>query len=138
LYEAGRPYLEKALELESDLPIARLNLAVIKNMEQEFDEAILHLNQVLRANDQLPQAYMELSKAYAGKGRWEAAAAAVERAISLDPDEPAPHYQLAQIHKRLGNVGKALEELQRFEAIQQKMRREKHLAIESGLQKKPQ
>jgi Flp pilus assembly protein TadD len=56
----------------------------------------------------------ELGKALLLAGNAEAAAAALRRAIALNPADPSPHYQLARALEKMGKTDEARQEWQRF------------------------
>lgn len=53
-------------------------------------------------------------KAYAAMDRYEESAAALERAIELNPMDPSPYYQLALVYKKLGKAEQARQALTRM------------------------
>ncbi len=58
-------------------------------------------------------------KVYAAMNRYEEAAAALERAIELNPMDPSPYYQLALAYRKLGKMEQARQTLARMQVVKQ-------------------
>ena len=89
-------------------------------------------------DDRISDAYVALSAAYVAKGRLEEGLAALQRAIALDPNQPQPHYQLAQIYKTLGRMEDAQRELELFQKLDTQAREKQQRDAGNLLQGRPQ
>ena len=128
----------RSWKIDPHHPIVNLELGIIKNYRQEFDQAIRHLEAVSRVDDQIPDAYRRIVfAAYAAKGRLQDGVAALQRAIALDPSQPQSHYQLAQIYKKLGRMEEAQRELELFQKLDTQAREKKQRDAGDFLQGKP-
>jgi tetratricopeptide (TPR) repeat protein len=74
---------------------------------EEFADAIAHLEAAEREASADPAAPAYLSGAFLALGRPDEAAAAVERALALEPDGFAPRLKAGELALRLGDLGRA-------------------------------
>ena len=81
-----------------------------------------HLKEAIRLDAGYCQAYFQLAKRKLSEGNPSAALAEARKAVQCDPEDPAAHYQLSQIHRRLGDLENARAEASIFENL----RRKKH------------
>jgi tetratricopeptide (TPR) repeat protein len=72
-------------------------------------EAVGALERSVRFNPDISQSQELLGKLLARDGRLEEAAMHLKRAVTLDPENAAAIYQLAQVYNRSGNTSKARE-----------------------------
>lgn len=63
------------------------------------------------------QAHYELGVLLAGKRDYQEAAVELNRAIDLDPKQPEPHYHLARVYDRLGEIDRAKAEREIHERL---------------------
>ena len=77
----------------------------------EYDEAAFHFHQASRTNPSDALAYDGLARLLARRGNLPDALANAERAIELDQKQALFHYDLSWIHRRMGNIRRATEEL---------------------------
>ena len=80
-------------------------------------EAITSLNKALRLNPNFAEAHYELGLIALSQGRIRESVASLEKAVRLDPQLAPAHYRLGLAYQRLGNGGRAREEMQRFRAL---------------------
>jgi tetratricopeptide (TPR) repeat protein len=97
---------ERALTLESDSPLAHLNLAILLTRYGRLGEAELHLESAgpLRRD---PSARNRLGVAYAFAGYEERAEAILRELLSEYPDYASPRRNLATLLRRQGKVEEA-------------------------------
>ncbi len=84
-FEKGKPYLDKALELDQNLPESQLNLAWISTWQNwDLEGAYRHLNTALeiRPSDEI---YLTFSNTLTLEGKLKAAQNYVDKALELDP-----------------------------------------------------
>ena len=80
---------------------------------------------------------MALASAYVAKGRLQHAEGALLRVISLAPEDPRPHYQLAQVYRKLGRMEETRAALKVFQNSEEEKRQERQSTAEGLLQKDP-
>lgn len=68
------------------------------------------LRQSIQENSNYWASHFELGQLLAKQHRYPEAAAELQRAVALNPKEPMPHYHLARVYERLGQVDKAKQE----------------------------
>jgi tetratricopeptide (TPR) repeat protein len=85
-----------------------------------FEEIVkrLHGAAGILAND--PSPHCELAKVYWSMDRWQEAQPEAETCARLDPNAAEAHYRLAQIYRRLGNSGKAQQQMKLYEIASQR------------------
>jgi Flp pilus assembly protein TadD len=64
-----------------------------------------------------PEIYYMRGKMLAELGRYEEAAAALERAIELGPAMATPYYQLGLVYRKLGRQSQADAQFERFRSL---------------------
>jgi tetratricopeptide (TPR) repeat protein len=64
----------------------------------------------IHLNDGFWESHFELGVLLDREGRFEEAASQIQRAVELNPKDPAPHYRLARIYDRLGRTAEAKSE----------------------------
>jgi len=74
------------------------------------DEAIAAYRSALDLNGELAMAWNGLAMALAKSGQLEAALAAAQRYVELEPEEPLAHTSLSVLYQRLGRIAEAEDE----------------------------
>ncbi len=92
--EAQQAYLS-ALTMDKNHAAARNGLAALLGARGDLDRSIALLNSVAQSDTRLPQVYINLGHAWTKKGQLVQARAALERALELDPDNPAAKEKMA-------------------------------------------
>ena len=88
----AKPYLDKALELDSELPESQVNLAWIACWQKwDLESTYYHLNKALeiRPEDHI---YLTMSNTLVVEGKFEAALNYIEKALQLDPFSAVNHH----------------------------------------------
>ncbi|MDW8325641.1 MAG: tetratricopeptide repeat protein [Anaerolineales bacterium] len=80
-------------------------------------DAVEKAESEVTANPNSAEAHARLAWAYYGKGQYDEAARAVDRALSLDPDNFEAHYALGLIHKATGAKLQAVAEFEKASAL---------------------
>ncbi|MEO9892258.1 helix-turn-helix domain-containing protein [Aurantibacter sp.] len=84
-FEKAKPYLEKALELDKDLPKSQLNLAWISCWQNwDIAKAYQHLNNALHVQP-TDEIYLTFSNILTVEGKLKAALNYINKALELDP-----------------------------------------------------
>lgn len=84
-YELARPMIEKALELDADLPDAHNSLGFLLDKEGHDEEALKSFDRALELRPSFPIALMWKSALLNDLNRWSEANKALETAHRLDP-----------------------------------------------------
>lgn len=82
----------------------------------DFQRAFDLAAEAAQRNPDEPRNFFLTGKALVQLGRSDVSLKWFERAIALNPDYPEPHYQLAQVYRRLGRTADAERALQSFKA----------------------
>lgn len=81
---------------------------------EELAQAQALLEQSIALNPNFGEAYLQLGILYAAQGASEKAVAAYTAAIQVAPGLSEPHYRLSQLYKRIGDKGKAEQEIKLY------------------------
>ena len=84
-FEKAQPFLEKAIELEPDLPECQLHLSWISFLQEwDFEKTYLHLNKILEKRP-IVDYYQTLTTVLVAESKFAAAMHYIEIAIQIDP-----------------------------------------------------
>lgn len=97
--------------------MARLRLGMVLLELSEDAGAAVEFRAALKEEPGLNLAYFGLGKALYKQGALEAAMAQLRRYVELAPEDPAPHFILSQIYRRLENSAQAQYELGLFKEM---------------------
>jgi hypothetical protein len=89
---------------------ARYNLGVVLGDTENYDEAIIHLKQVIKAEINHPEAHNSLGYIYSKKTDFKQAIYHYEEAIKLQPNYPKAHYNLGMILLKIGDFQRGWRE----------------------------
>ena len=137
-FEKAKPLLKRSLELArlKESPANRdswtqsaFHLASILRREGSSREAVELLTQVVEDRPE-PVALIELSYCHIQSGEPEKALPLLEKAISLDPDNPEPRFLHASVLVKLGRMGEASKEFEMFQRVTGEQKRKKNLPAE--------
>jgi aspartyl/asparaginyl beta-hydroxylase (cupin superfamily) len=98
---------EAALQLQPDHPLAHNILGIEAIGRQEIDAAREHFGAAANADPGSATLWLNLAKAHGVAGDDAAEAAAIESALAIDQRNLMALIQLAQLHERRGELGKA-------------------------------
>lgn len=93
----ARGELERALELDPDLVLARLYVADLAIEDRDYERVVSTLEPTLAVTGDDPAVHMNLGIGYRGTGRLEEAQKAYDKALELDPSNPDPYLNIAVI-----------------------------------------
>ncbi|MCP4439716.1 MAG: helix-turn-helix domain-containing protein [Aureispira sp.] len=84
-FAKGQPFLDKAIELDPDLPECQLNLAWISFLQKwDFASTYKHINKALEKRV-LAEPYQTMASVLVAEGKFEAALSYITTALQLDP-----------------------------------------------------
>ena len=107
-FAKGKIYLDKALELNENLPESQTNLAMICCWQNwDFEGTYRHLNKALEIRP-TADAYLNISITLALEGKFEAASNYLDNALQLDPLSHINHHMKGCIFYYQENFEKAI------------------------------
>lgn len=112
-FERAREYLRRAVEADSTLALAYVNLGVAEAALGDPAAAMESYAQAARTNRAEPLAFFNLGNLYLRQGALREASLSYERAIELDPGLARGHYNLARVYIQLGRYQDALPRARR-------------------------
>ncbi len=84
-FAKGQPFLDKAIELDKDLPESQLNLSWTAFLQDwDFESAYRHLNKVQEVRPVIDY-YQSMASTLSAEGKLDAALHYIETAVQLDP-----------------------------------------------------
>ncbi len=120
-FTRGNPYLEKALELNSELPECQFHLGGIYHRQHwDFDKAYQHLAAALEKRPGYADAYQSLASILFAHNNLEAAMENIDIALRLDPLSPLNHYYKGMIYYFGGKYDRAVAHFKKSLAIEPK------------------
>lgn len=119
--EAYRVALKLAPNEAAPLTALARTLITSAPNPQNRAEAQKLLQKSVSLQSQNPLNHLYLGRVYALNNQWEAARTAFERAITLDPTEKDPYFELSRAKERLGDVSGAAAARRKHDEISQFM-----------------
>lgn len=108
-FATGKYYLDKAIELNPNLPECQYNLAGISYWQNwDIGTALQHLNKALEMRPGYAEAYQTMAPILLTAGKPKAALNYIDTALQLDPFTPMNYYLKGLIYYRLENFEKAI------------------------------
>lgn len=114
--EAERAFLD-ALKLAPDIPAIHHGLGLVYIQIQDYESAVLHLEDALRREPNQVKTIYTLSKAYAALGENQKAEEGYKRAIEINPSFQSAYTELAGIYYREKKWDEALAALERARTL---------------------
>lgn len=91
-FAIGKPFLDKGIELDENLPESQINLALTCCYQYwDFEGAYLHLNKALEVRP-TADVYLNISIMLAAEGKFKAASNYLDDALQLDPLSHINHH----------------------------------------------
>lgn len=117
----ARSHYSQAVELNRTTkersPVPPMLLGSLLFRQESPDQAESLLREALRYDERAALAHYWLGLVLERQGHSGAAVTALTRAAELAPDDHRPHYALARLHRKAGNLRLADEALGRFRAL---------------------
>ncbi len=105
----GKPYLDKAIELDPDLPDCQLHLAWISFLQKwDLPSTYRHLNKALEKRPTVDY-YQTMASTLVAEGKFDAALHYIETALQLDPFSSVNYHLKGFIFYTQERFAKALE-----------------------------
>mgnify|MGYP005810802941 CR=1 FL=1 len=112
--DAARPYIEKALRVDSRLGRIYFFKAMIQKADGDYDGAVQSLNTVLAQYPRDRVALNQAGRVLFLKRDYAGAAARLQQVLQVDPEDVQAHYTLMLAYRGLNQPDKAAREEQLF------------------------
>ena len=97
-FAAGKPYLERAIELNPNLPECQLNLSYVAFLQDwDTETAYQHLNNALSIKPTV-EYYQSMASVLVAEGKFGAALEYIDHAMQLDPYSEINHHLQGFVH----------------------------------------
>ena len=103
----ARAALDRAFDLEPNLPEAHVALAGYQYVQGQYEQAVEALSKPLRGRPNFARGWFLMGLAQRRLGRWEEATDALTRAVELNPAAAAVVQNLARVHLYLREYAEA-------------------------------
>jgi tetratricopeptide (TPR) repeat protein len=113
--DAAKPYIERALSVDSSLGRIWFFKAMIQKADGDYDGAIASLRRVQRQYPRDRVALNQLGRILFLKREYAEAVKALQSVLSVDPEDVQAHYNLMLAYRGLGDVPSAQREQKLFE-----------------------
>ena len=110
-YDKAIEAYKKVLNLDPDSSLANGNLGFNLILIEDWDEAILRLEQERQKGTKSRVSHSNLARAYMGKGMYENAKDVLESYINIFGEYSGPHWRLADVNMCLGKYDLAFIEI---------------------------
>lgn len=111
-YEQALAECQKALALDSNLPLPHITAAYIYGRQGNLDASRREALEARRLGPELPEVLLCYGTVLLAEGDLENAVAALERAVELSPQNRNAHYNLSLAWYRKGSIDRYLSEKQ--------------------------
>jgi cytochrome c-type biogenesis protein CcmH/NrfG len=112
--DAAKPYVRKALAIDSSLGRIHFFQAMIQKADGDYDGALRSLNRVLGKYPRDRVALNQAGRVLFLQRKYPEAVAMFERVLGVDAEDLQAHYNLMLAYRGLGDVGKAEREEKLF------------------------
>lgn len=117
-YTKAQPFLQKAIELDEELPETQLNLAWASFYQKlDMDKAYVYLNNALRIRP-TDEMYITMANFLTFEGKLDSAMKYTDKALELAPFSPVAVSYKGFVSYMMGQYGKALPYFQQALALQ--------------------
>jgi tetratricopeptide (TPR) repeat protein len=112
VYQAGETLWQTTIDQNPACWLAQNKLGVILNQQGQTDEAIKHLQEVIRLKPDYAEAHSNLGIALLNQGQTDAAARQLREAVRLKPDNADAHNNLGILFLNQGQTDEAAGQFQ--------------------------
>ena len=113
--DAAKPFIEKALSINSSLGRIWFFKAMIQKADGDFDGAVASLRRVQQQYPRDRVALNQLGRILFLERKYADAVTALQGVLAVDPEDVQAHYNLMLAYRGLGNVASAQREQKLFE-----------------------
>jgi tetratricopeptide (TPR) repeat protein len=111
---------QQELEIDPNNAGAEYVLGELARQAQQWDEAVQHFSQAARLDAGFGDAFLGLGSTLISQKKFADAVTPLEKAVKLEPQNPAAHYNLATAYVRTGRKQDADKEFEVHRAMMQK------------------
>lgn len=109
--DAAKAEFEKETQVDPTNASAQFVLGELDRRSGDFAGAINHFTRATKLDVGFSEAYLALGMSLTASGKFAEAKAPLEHYVTLEPDDPAGHYQLAIAYARTGDKPAAEREM---------------------------
>lgn len=109
--DAAKAEFEKETEVDPSNASAEFVLGELDRRSGNFSDAVRYFTRATRLDAGFSEAYLALGMSLAASGKFAEAKAPLKHYVTLEPDDPAGHYQLAIAYARTGDKQAAEREM---------------------------
>ena len=106
-----------AIQLDDKESLGYLTVGKIYLRQKNLKDALTVLKQAARLEPNNPVIWTQLSSVYLKQNDYKRGLLAGNAALEADPDYPAAHFNLSVVYFRQKNIAKAIEHIERAEAL---------------------
>ncbi len=118
-YPEAREWLEKSLAKDAGVPETLYYLGLIAQEQNEDERAVELLKKAIQLVPSFSFPHAALGSSYLKLKNYPLAKAELELSVSLNPNDPRAHYNLAVLYARLKDPERAQQEMQIVEKLKQ-------------------
>jgi tetratricopeptide (TPR) repeat protein len=111
---------QQELEIDPNNAGAEYVLGELARQAQQWDEAVQHFSQAAKLDAGFGDAFLGLGSTLISQKKFADAVTPLEKAVKLEPQNPAAHYNLATAYVRIGRKQDADKEFEVHRAMMQK------------------
>jgi tetratricopeptide (TPR) repeat protein len=138
-YDTAKKEFEEELRIDPNNAGAEYVLGALARRKGDYKEAAERFTRATQLDATFADAFLGLGECLIGAGKAEEAVAPLERAVKLQPDNPATHFQLANAYRLTHRQEDMEREIEAYKNVAQKARQatdERKKAV-SGITDKP-
>ena len=110
-FQGAEDQYKRALEIDSDCLPAMLGYGRLKDRQQHHEEALSLFRKATQKHPKQPSAWNDLGLCYGAKNKFAEAAAALERAVELEPTRKLYRNNLAAVLVKMNRSEEAFQQL---------------------------
>ncbi len=118
-HDRALAHVRDALKIDEGYAPARIRLAQLLLDSGDAEQSAKIYRSVIAQNKHLATAHLGLGQVLAAQSDWPAAIGSYGRACEIAPNYAAAHYGLGMAYRNAGDMAKARQHLQRYQALKE-------------------
>jgi len=110
--DAAKAEFQKEIEVDPSNASAQFVLGELDRRSGDFPDAIRYFTAATKLDNGFSEAFLALGMSLTASGKFDEAKAPLKHYVTLQPDDPAGHYQLAIAYARTGDKQAAQREME--------------------------